>query len=714
MTTKNFVFWLVFLAAVAVFARSAWRLRQYLRFARPENRFDNLAARLRQMLTVGLLQKKILRDPSAGIIHVSIFWGFLVLLAAAAEAVLEGLHPALHLNWLGPLYSLSTILTDLFCAFIIVATIAALWRRYVQRVRRLQLEGDRIEAAVILVTIFAIVTSLLLLNTARVRLGTDYSWAVRPIASLLAPILPLDHTAFEIFWWMHIVLILAFTNYLPYSKHLHVLTSLPNVFFSPIEFPRQIPTVDFSAEDAVTFGARDIEDFSWKTLLDGYTCTHCGRCTSVCPANQTGKVLDPRQIIIAINRRTMEKGPLLLKLRDWADNALREDLRNAARQLLRGKRAEEMTELERTVFETVFSDKERAIWNRRLVGDYIAPEALWACTTCGACMQECPVNIEHVPAIVGMRQALVMMEASFTEESALLPNVYSNLETNAVPWGGMAHADRAAWAEGIGIKTAAEDSTMEVLFWVGCAGSYDERAKSIARAFATLMQHAGVDFRILGAEECCTGDPARRTGNEYLADTLTQQNIETLARYSIRTIVTICPHCYNTLKNDYPRFGGNYHVMHHTQFLQQLIEQGRLRISQAELDRVTVAYHDSCYLGRYNNEYDAPRALLENVPGLEVLDVERSRDRGFCCGAGGGRMFMEEHVGEKVNHNRTRELLATGATTIAANCPFCMTMLTDGVKAADQADRVRVLDVSELLAEAITRRSNGSASPAEQ
>jgi len=425
-------------------------------------------------------------------------------------------------------------------------------------------------------------------------------------------------------------------------------------------------------------------------------------------------VLDPRQIIIAINQRTMEKGPLLLKLRDWADNALREDHRNAARQLLRGKRTDEMTELERTVFETVFNEEERAVWNRRLVGDYIAQEALWACTTCGACMQECPVNIEHVPAIVGMRQALVMMEASFTEESALLPNVYSNLETNAVPWGGMAHADRAAWAEGIGIKTAAEDSTMEVLFWVGCAGSYDERAKGIARAFATLMQHAGVDFRILGAEECCTGDPARRTGNEYLADTLTQQNIETLERYSVRTIVTICPHCYNTLKNDYPRFGGNYHVMHHTQFLQQLLEQGRLRIDQVELERMTVAYHDSCYLGRYNNEYDAPRALLENVPGLEVLDVERSRDRGFCCGAGGGRMFMEEHVGEKVNHNRTRELLATGATTIAANCPFCMTMLTDGVKAADQAERVRVLDVSELLAEAITRRSNGSALPAEQ
>jgi Fe-S oxidoreductase len=413
-------------------------------------------------------------------------------------------------------------------------------------------------------------------------------------------------------------------------------------------------------------------------------------------------VLDPRQIIIAINQRTMDKGPLLLKLRDWAENALREDMRTAARDLLRGRCYDEMTDLQRSVFETVFTEQERAIWNRRLVGDYIEPEALWACTTCGACMQECPVNIEHVPAIVGMRQALVMMEASFTEETALLPNVYSNLETNAVPWGGMAHADRASWAEGLGIKTLAEDSQMEVLFWVGCAGSYDERAKQIARSFATLMNYAGVEFRILGTEECCTGDPARRTGNEYLADSLTQQNIETLERYNVHTIVTICPHCFNTLKHDYPRFGGNYQVVHHTQFLQQLIEQGRLRINRDVLDHQTVAYHDSCYLGRYNNEYDAPRALLEHVPGLEILEVERSRDRGFCCGAGGGRMFMEEHVGERVNHNRTRELLSTGATTIAANCPFCMTMLTDGVKAADKADHVRVLDVSEVLLQAIS------------
>jgi Fe-S oxidoreductase len=412
-------------------------------------------------------------------------------------------------------------------------------------------------------------------------------------------------------------------------------------------------------------------------------------------------VLDPRQIIIAINKRTMDKGPLLLKLRDWADNALRADRRDTARAILRGKRVEEMNTLEQEVFEMVFTDEERAVWQKRLVGDYISPDALWACTTCGACMQECPVNIEHVPAIVGMRQALVMMEASFNDESALLPNVYSNLETNAVPWGGMSHSDRAAWAEGLSIKTAAEDSDMEVLFWVGCAGSYDERAKQIARAFAELMQNAGVEFRILGVEECCTGDPARRTGNEYLADMLTRQNIETLNRYNVRTLVTICPHCYNTFKNDYPQFGGNFQVLHHSQFIRNLIDSARLKIDRTTLSSRAVTYHDSCYLGRYNDEYDAPRAVLENIPGLTILEPERTRDRGFCCGAGGGRMFMEEHVGEKVNHNRTNELLATGADTIAAACPFCMTMLTDGVKAADRSDHVAVRDISEVLRDAL-------------
>ena len=520
---------------------------------------------------------------------------------------------------------------------------------------------------------------------------------------MIASILPLGHISFEIFWWMHIILIFCFTNYLPFSKHLHVLTSIPNVFLSNLGPVNSLEKIDFEKEDAVKFGITDIEDFSWKTYVDSYTCTHCGRCTSVCPANQTGKVLDPRMIIVGIYDRIMDKAPLLDKITDYKKNASRQDVRKAADGLLTGKKSDEFDSDESQLFTLLLNDDEQNIWNKKLVGDYVNPDALWACTTCAACMQECPVNIEHVPAIVGMRRSMVMMESSFNEESALLPDIYGNMETNSVPWGGFSEQDRANWADGKGIKTAAEDPEMDVLFWVGCAGSFDERAKKTTSAFAELMQIANINFRILGTEERCTGDPARRSGNEYLADMLTKMNVETMNAYHVKTIVTTCPHCFNTLKNDYPQFGGIYDVMHHSQYVKELIESGKLSIDKEKttVSSDAITYHDSCYLGRYNNEYEAPRALLENVPGLTIIEVENSQDKGFCCGAGGGRMFMEETVGDRVNITRTNELLATGAKTIAVNCPFCTTMITDGIKAADMVDSVQVRDISEILLESI-------------
>lgn len=674
MPISTIIFVIVLLGALGMFAVSANRLISYLRVGRPDVRWDRLGDRLRQTLVVGFGQSKILRDKVAGPIHAGIFWGFLVLLFSAAEMVLEGLHEGWSFNFLGPIYSLITILTDLFCLLIIAGTVMALWRRYVTKVKRLQVEAEKVEAGMILLTIFTIVTALLIQNSLRAHVhGDDFTWAIRPVAwplgNVLAGILPDtgESILFTVAWWMHAVLILGFMNYLPFSKHLHVLTSIPNVFFGPLGPTNALEKIDFEAENIEKFGVTDIEDLSWKSLFDGYTCTHCGRCTSVCPANQTGKVLDPRGIIIAIHDRTMDKAPLILKQQG----------------------GEALTEAE------------QAIWDKKLIGDYISPDALWACTTCGACMQECPVNIEHVPAIVGMRRSMVLMESSFNDESALLPDIYGNMETNSVPWGGFAQADRANWAEGMGIKTAAEDAAMEVLFWVGCAGSYDERAKKVTKAFAELMQIAGVEFRILGTEEHCTGDVARRTGNEYLADMLTKTNVETFQRYGVTKIVATCPHCFNTLSNDYPQYGFEAEVVHHTQFIRDLIDQGRLNLDREAVSAATVAYHDSCYLGRYNDEFEAPRATLENVPGLTIVEPARSGDRGLCCGAGGGRMFMEEHVGDRVNVVRTNELLATGATTIAVNCPFCTTMITDGVKAAERIDDVQIKDVAEIVREAV-------------
>lgn len=675
MEIHNLIFLGVLILALLLFGTSSYKLISYLILAKPVNRLDNIPRRIYTTIVVAFGQSKILRDKVAGPIHAFIFWGFLVLLFSATEMILEGLHDGWSLNFLGPLYSAVTILTDVFCVLIIVGTVMALWRRYVTRIRRLQVESEQLEAGLILVTIFMIVSALFVQNSLRQHVyGSDFSWAVRPLSHAFGNILStsgasshgsveLNTTIFTIAWWVHGVFILGFLNYLPYSKHLHVLTSVPNVFLGPLGPTNKLKNIDFEEEGVEKFGVVDIEDFTWKTLLDGYTCTHCGRCTSVCPANQTGKVLDPRQIIVAINERTLDRAPLLKKL----------------------KRGESLTEVEQEVFD------------KKLVGDYVNPDALWACTTCGACMQECPVNIEHVPAIVDMRRSMVMMESMFNDESQLLPEIYGNMETNSVPWGGFGQADRANWAEGMNVKTASDDPNMEVLFWVGCAGSYDERAKKITRAFAELMQAAQVEFRILGTEENCNGDVARRTGNEYLADALTKTNIETLTKYNVRKIVATCPHCFNTLKNDYPQYGYNVDVVHHTQYIRELIESGRLVLDRTKVSEATVTYHDSCYLGRYNGEFSAPRALLSDVPGLTVIEPARNADRGLCCGAGGGRMFMEEKVGDRVNVVRTNELLETNANAIAVNCPFCTTMITDGVKAADKVESVEVLDIAEIV-----------------
>jgi len=345
--------------------------------------------------------------------------------------------------------------------------------------------------------------------------------------------------------------------------------------------------------------------------------------------------------------------------------------------------------------EITFTEKEQTLLDKKFVGDCESIEALWQCTTCGACMEECPVLIEHVPAIVEMRRSLVMMEANFPPE---LQSSFSNLENNSTPWA-FSSSQRADWAEGTGIKTAAEDPDFDILFWVGCSGSFDDRAIKISKAFAKLMQIAGINFRILGNEEQCNGDFARRTGNEYLADMLIKANLQTLSNYNFKKIVTICPHCFNTFKNEYPDFGANYEVVLHTEFLSGFIKQGKLKIKKLNVKQQSLAYHDSCYSGRYNNLYEYPRNIINAIPGLKLNEVERCKDKGFCCGAGGGQMFMEETVGKRCNIERTEELVSLSPDIIALNCPFCMTMLTDGIKAMDKVDEIQVKDISEILLE---------------
>jgi len=429
--------------------------------------------------------------------------------------------------------------------------------------------------------------------------------------------------------------------------------------------------IDFEAEGVEKFGVVDIEDLSWKTLHDSYSCTHCGRCSSVCPANTTGKELSPREIMVEIRQRTKEKAPILLK-----DMQLIEAAKKA------GVDSPELTHTE----------AEEAILAKKFIGEYENPEAIWQCTTCGACMQECPISIEHVPAIVGMRRSMVMMDAEFP---SLLQNAFSNLENNFSPWA-FSPYERADWAEGLGVKQAQNDPDFDVLFWVGCAGSFDDRAKKVSVAIVKLLQAAGVNFAILGTEEKCNGDVARRGGNEYLADMLIKMNIETMQQYNVKKIITSCPHCFNTIKNEYPEFGFKAEVVHHSEFLMQLVQAGKLNVG---IDpKLNLTYHDSCYLGRYNEIYEAPRKLLSNFSN-NLKEVERSKDKGFCCGAGGSQMFLEETVGKRVNIERTEELLATNANTIALNCPFCLTMVSDGVKAKELEESVQVKDIAEILFE---------------
>jgi Fe-S oxidoreductase len=656
------VFCVLIVVAFGIFGYSCARLIRKLRVGKDGLRFDLLAHRLRNVLTIAFAQTKLLRDPVAGLMHFFIFWGFMILLSAVIEAVLQGFHPEFTLKALGPLFPAIAAAQETIGALVVLSCLLALarWslfppRRYFGR----EITGHvRLDAAVILVLILTIMVSMFGTNATRM-LQSGQMDSVRFVSSWLASRLQGSgsvHLRNESFWWAHIVVILGFLNYLPYSKHLHVLTSIPNVFFASLRPRGELTKLDFEDESVENFGATDVQDLTWKQLLDGYTCTDCGRCTAACPASITGKPLSPRKIIMNVRERTSEFAPILLA----------------------GSR-----------------DAHPEVAGRRLLDSYVSEQELWDCTTCRACMQECPVMIEHIPTIIAMRRYLVLTESRFPKE---LTKAFKSLETSYNPWG-FNPESREDWAKGLSVPTMANAAgDAEILYWVGCAGAFDSRYQKVARAMVQLMNAAGIRFAILGNEEKCNGDPARRSGNEYLAQMLISENVETLNRYNVRKIVATCPHCFNTLKNDYPQFGGNYEVVHHTVFLNRLIRSGKLKIDPRLRERTV--FHDSCYIGRYNGIYDAPRELMVRA-GRNPVEIKRSRTRGLCCGAGGGRMFMEERIGKRINVERSEEALSLNPHTIATECPFCMTMLSDGVKAKNADEHVQVRDIAEILADSL-------------
>ena len=648
---------MVLATAVTLFvARGRPRL-DIVRAARPAGRIDRPGARARRELVQVLGQRKLFQKAIPGAMHATIFWGFLILLPTIAEAMLAVIDPAWTLPYLGHA-AWFAFLQDLFAALVIVGVGVAFFIRKVQRPDRFR--GSHMqEADRILLTILGIVTTLLLWNASRIALGYADHPDAAPVANALSSLFSggrSTEVAERILVWAHLLLVLGFLTYLPKSKHLHIITAAPNVYLAknaPSGYLEPLRIDLEGTEEDTRFGAAVATDLTRKQVLDLYSCTECGRCQEVCPAWSTGKPLSPKLLIMGLRDQVVAEAPAIL---------------SAA--------AGGIVELQ------------------PLVPNAVTDEVVWDCVTCGACVRECPVDIEHVDTIVDLRRNLVMAESRFPPEAGTM---LRGIESSENPWGQPASA-RTEWTQGLeGIHVLEPgDPPPEVLFWVGCAGAFDERAKATTRSIARLLTAAGIDVAILGPRERCTGDPARRMGHEYLFQTLAEQNVETLNGAGVTKIVASCAHCFNTLANEYPDYGGGYEVVHHTELLAGLIRDGRL--GAAAPASGTVTYHDACYLGRHNGRYDAPRDVLRST-GAGAVEMPRNRERSFCCGAGGARMWMEEGGDARINDTRFAEAEGTGADTVAVACPYCFVMLDDAAKA--KGSEVRVADVATLLAESV-------------
>jgi len=641
-------FGLIVLFAVLAFAYSAMRRVRVLQAGAPDNRFTRVPERIARTLEYAFAQRRMFRDFYAGVFHIFLFAGFLVLTVRVLSLVVEGLVPGFQLlpGRAGDVY---TLLKDVFEVLVLIGVGMAVCRRAFARPWRLDLTMD---AWLILFLIALLILADLVSEGAKVALHTELAsfWApaVGAFAGLFAGRSPATLQAlYDAGWWVHVVDILFFGNYLPYSKHFHILTSIPNIFFMNLEPMGRLQPVDI--ENSERFGVSKVEHLTWKSMLDGYTCTECGRCRVVCPTALTGKPLDPKVFIGDVRDAVYEATPEILSASAKASSSAKASEPKPADS-----------------FSSALPPR------KELIGGWISEDTIWACTTCGYCTTACPVFI--VPAvdkIVEMRRHLVLEKAEFPKE---VQTAFRGMETNGNPWG-MAAASRADWAKDLPVVTMAEvkDKPVDVLFWVGCAGSYEDRARRVSKALVEILNEAGISFAILGTEETCTGDSARRLGNEYLFQTLAQQNIETLNRYGVQKIVTNCPHCLNCIRNEYRDFGGRYEVVHGDELVADLIAQGRVRMT-GEISE-TITFHDPCYLGRYNGVYDAPRRILEAIPGLKLTELERSREKGLCCGAGGGRMWMEEKLGSRVNQTRMKEIAGAGTDAVGVSCPFCMVMI---------------------------------------
>jgi Fe-S oxidoreductase len=649
---------------IVIFAFGVWRRTRVWMKGKPAQRLDHPVERILGVVQHGILQQRTESQPYPGLMHRTIFWGMAFLFAGTALATLDWDVTRLLFSFqflTGVIYVTYELVLDLFGLALLFGLGMAAYRRYAVHPKRLanalSARYGRDDAyALIVLAVIALTGYVIEGLRIAVQQPSWQHWS--PVGFALAGLFtPLGESANRSLhvavWMFHMLVVFGFIAAIPYTKFFHIITSPMNIFLRKLEPAGALEPIR-NIEEAETFGAGKIEDWTWKRLLDFDACTRCGRCQDVCPATATGKPLSPQNIIVKLGGYLHET-PLATGKKDAALRAMH--------------------------------------------GEVITADELWDCTTCAACVQVCPVFIDQLGAIVEMRRYLTMSEGNVSRN---LNMALTGMEQNGNPYG-LGRAQRADWAKGLDVKTMAETSgEVDILYWVGCAAAYDDRNKRVARAFVKVLQAAGISFAILGSEESCTGDSARRAGNEYLFQMLAQENIETLRRYKVKRIVTACPHCFHTIKDEYPQFGGSYEVMHHSQFIADLLAQGKLKLSE-ETGAAGLTYHEPCYLGRHNNVYQPARDVIGEATGRPVIEMARHHANSFCCGAGGARSWMEENRGTRINQNRAAEAIASGASALAVACPFCMGMMADGLKAkaAEGSRQMEIKDIAEVVAERI-------------
>ncbi|MCU6795564.1 (Fe-S)-binding protein [Paenibacillus sp. WQ 127069] len=647
--------------ALYIFANLIYSRVSFIKLGKPANLQKDYAQRIHEVLVNVFGQKKLLKDKKSGMMHVIMFYGFIILQFGALELILKGFFKGFEYP-LGDTHPYFSFLQEITTFLVLLATLYAFYRRYIEKLERL---NRTFKSGIVIIFLSVLMFSILMsLSFEQLWLGHSGAFAA-PISSAIASLFQgmSTHAAaawFYVFWYVHLITLLAFAVYVPQSKHAHVFFAPVNIYLRDSKPAGQLTTISFEDETQEVYGVGKIEDFRQNQLIDLYACVECGRCTNMCPASGTGKTLSPMDLIVKMRDHLTDKGAAVTSRNPWIPGMAPSQSNASA----------------------------------NLIGDVITEEELWACTTCRNCEDQCPVANEHVDKIVDMRRYLVLTEGKMPSEAS---RYFQNIERQSNPWG-INRNERIRWREGrddIVVPIIDEVVEFEYLFFVGSMGSFDLRSQKIAQSFARILNVAGIKFAVLGNEEVNSGDTARRMGNEFLFQQLCQENIEVFRFYDIKKIVTICPHTYNTFKNEYPEFGLKAEIFHHTEIIWKLLQEGRIQPTK-EVKEI-VAYHDSCYIGRYNHIYDIPREILRMIPGIEIVEMERNRQDALCCGAGGGMMWLEEKQGKRINIERTEQAIQLNPTIIGSNCPYCLTMFSDGIKAKEADNTVKALDITEIV-----------------